>query len=104
MIPRVPAIAVICRDAPGSAGPREAQLAAHFAHVEAVLDQILVAGPLKDVDGNLVGSLLILATDDEAEARRIMETDPYFAAGVWAEIRYDTLIPAAGRWLGGTIW
>jgi uncharacterized protein YciI len=104
MIARVPAIAVTCRDAVGSAAPRERALAAHFAYVETILDRILVAGPLKDDGGALVGSLLILATEDEAEARQIIETDPYFAAGVWAEIRYDLFIPAAGRWLGGTIW
>lgn len=98
-------IVVIARDAPGSAAPRQAQLAAHLAHVETVIDRILVAGPLRDpAGGAIVGSLLVLDVADEAAARAFMAADPYHAAGVWSSLECTVFSGAAGTWVGGVTW
>ncbi len=92
-----------CHDAPGSAGPRDAELAAHLAHVEAHIGRYAVAGPLKRGDAT-IGSLLVLKAENEADARAFLEADPYFAAGVWREIEVEELSAAAGDWVGGAAW
>jgi uncharacterized protein len=96
--------AIVSHDAPGSAGPRAEARAAHFAHIETILDRVAVAGPLKDSDGNIVGSLVVLKCDSADEAEAILKSDPYFAAGVWARWDIHPFLPAAGEWIGGKIW
>ena len=51
-----------------------------------------------------IGSLYVLQTTDETEARQIVENDPYFKAGAFAEGRYQRFLPAAGHYIGGKIW
>jgi uncharacterized protein YciI len=96
--------AIICWDAANAAALRDTALAAHFAHVEAILDKITIAGPLKDAAGNFTGSLLIVTAEDETGARAILEADPYFTAGVWERFEIHDFLPAAGEWIGGKIW
>lgn len=95
--------AFLCRDGANGASLRERLLADHLAHIEAVMDNIAVAGPLKEGE-KTVGSLLIIKAEDEAEARRVFEADPYFAAGVWDEVVVDHFLGVAGDWVGGTAW
>jgi len=96
---------VLCRDAPDSAGKRSAETAAHFAYIEAHLEEIYVAGPLFDADGEtVVGSLFVYRTKSSAQARALLEGDPYFKAGVYATTEVLPFLPAAGRYVGGKIW
>lgn len=95
--------ALRCLDGPGSAPLREAALAAHLAHVEAHIGQYAVAGPLKQGE-RTVGSLLVIAARDAAEARARLEADPYFAAGVWNSITCEEFLAVAGDWVGGAAW
>ena len=44
-------VSIYCKDAPGSAGPRQDKLAEHIEHVEAIEDRIKVAGPVMGADG-----------------------------------------------------
>ncbi len=99
--------AVTCIDKPGEETTKARQdlLAVHLEYIETILDQILVAGPLYDDDGEtLVGSLYIYRTGDQAAARALLENDPYFAAGFWAEIRFNPFLAAAGTAVGGKTW
>lgn len=96
--------AILCWDAPDSARLRAAHRDAHFARVEAIMDRIAVAGPLKDASGAFIGSLVIVKAEDEAGARAILEGDPYFIGGVWARWEISAFVPAAGEWIGGKIW
>ena len=98
------AYAIYCRDRPGSLDVRKAATPGHLKNVEDHLDQYLVAGPIKDTDGNIVGSLLILKAIDADDAWGFIERDPYFAAGFWESIEIDEFMPAAGEWIGGKIW
>lgn len=97
--------AIHCRDAAGSAGPRQDKLAEHLAHIETVIDAIRIAGPLLDKDGeNVIGSLLVIEVEDMAAAEVFIESDPYWAAGVWESIDIDPFVGAAGSWAGGVTW
>jgi uncharacterized protein YciI len=99
------AFAVWCVDGKGGAALRSAHLEGHLAHVERHHDRFLVVGPMRrDGAAELVGSLFILAAESEDDARAVMSGDPYVAHGVYAEIIYRRLTPAAGRWMGGVIW
>jgi len=99
-------IAVICTDKPGpEAGETRLRLlAAHLAHVETILPELLVAGPLRDGDGRICGSLLVWKTDSVEEARALMARDPYAAADIWASVEYRAFSGAAGDWVGGAAW
>lgn len=91
-------------DTPGSAEHRSTQQAAHFAHVETILDKIALAGPLRDADGQSIGSLFVLKVATAEEAEMLFRADPYFKAGVWERWEIHPFLPAAGEWIGGKIW
>jgi uncharacterized protein YciI len=92
-----------CLDGEGSAPVRGRALAGHLAHVEANIGDYAVAGPLKEGE-RTIGSLLVIKADDAAEARALLEADPYFAAGVWASITCEEFSAVAGDWVGGATW
>ena len=96
--------AIVARDKPGAAAVRMERLKQHLAHIEEHLDRLAVAGPLRDEDGAFVGSLLIVKADSEAEARALLEADPYFQAGIWADITVCAFGAVAGDWVGGKTW
>lgn len=100
----MPLFVVIARDGPDGACKRAEAREAHFAHIETILDKVAMAGPLKDEAGAFVGSLVILDVADAAAARAVLESDPYFKAGVWAETEIHPFVAAAGTWIGGKTW
>lgn len=97
--------AVWCADGPRAGDLRKAHLAGHLDYVERHHDRYLVAGPLRrDGETRLAGSLLIIVADSESDARTFLNGDPYVSEGVFAEMTYRKMTPAAGRWMGGVIW
>jgi uncharacterized protein YciI len=96
--------AVMTQDQPEGAALRGQHMAAHLAHVEANMARLAVAGPLRDADGAVCGSLLVVHGEDEADVRAFMAQDPYFAAGVWAQIDVRAFNAVAGDWVGGRAW
>jgi len=99
------AYVVVCRDGPNAATARAAQTQAHLRYIETVLGDLNVAGPLFDASGReTVGSLYVLQTRSLARAREIIENDPFYKAGAFASVEYFPHLPAAGRYIGGTIW
>lgn len=98
-------VVILAHDAADAAARRAAANEAHLAYIERVLDTVLVAGPLYGRDGReIVGSLYVLDVKSVEAAQAFIEADPFFAAGVWADIQYFPHLPAAGGWIGGTIW
>ena len=96
---------VIGYDAPGSAPIRNAQLEAHLDYVEQRCNDYLVCGPLKPPgETELIGSYFLLAADSEADARAMVEGDPYVAHGVYQRIDVKEAVASAGRLMGGVIW
>jgi uncharacterized protein len=100
----MPLFAVIAKDLPDAHDRRMAARPDHFAYVETIQDRIAVAGPLRTPDGGFAGSILIYDAADEAEARGLLEADPYFKAGIWHEPELHPFTAAIGIWVGGKIW
>lgn len=98
-------VLVFARDVADSAPRRAAANAEHMAYIDSIVERILVAGPKYDSEGlRIVGSVYVLAVQDEDEARALVEADPFHAAGVWASVEYFPFLPAAGDWIQGVIW
>lgn len=96
---------VIARDAPGSAELRDRELDAHLEYVEKRCDQYLICGPMREPgEDTPVGSFFLLAAENEAAARALIEGDPYVAAGTYASIEVKSAVASAGRFIGGVIW
>ena len=97
----------LCRDDPRKdcAGLRAREKARHFAYIESILEHLLVAGPLSCSPGaDFDGSLFLYMVETEAQARRLLENDPYYRAGIYADVQFRYFVPAAGAWTGGTVW
>jgi uncharacterized protein len=82
----MPYFAIHCIDKPDSQALRAETRPAHLAHVESVMDRVVVAGPLLDMDGQPMGSLLILDFADRKEAIEFAAADPYAQAGLFASV------------------
>jgi uncharacterized protein len=91
-------------DGPGGPDKRTSLIAEHLAHVEANIDRYFVAGPLKDVAGQTVGSLLVVEAADEADATAFLAQDPYAGAGLWDRIAVSAFMAVAGTSVGGAAW
>lgn len=98
--------AVWCEDSPEAAAEiRTRALDGHLAHIEANHERYLVAGPFRNGDcERITGSFFVIVARDEADARALMEGDPYISGGLYATVTYRRVTPAAGRWMGGVIW
>ncbi len=91
--------AVICIDAEGSAPLREKHMDAHLAHIKNITDKIAVAGPCPpDEEHENGASLFVLEVSSLAEARQIVEADPYNKAGIWKSIIVRDFKAVVGAW------
>lgn len=80
--------------APDAVERRQPVRAQHLAGVQRLADagRLLLAGAYDD----LSASLLILAVDSEAEARRVVHDDVYWESGVWTDVdirRLNRVVP-----------
>ena len=82
----MPHYAIHCIDKPDSTELRAATRPEHLAHVDGVADQVLVAGPLLDLDGKPMGSLLIIDFPERKDAVAFAAADPYALAGLFASV------------------
>lgn len=79
----MPYFAIHCIDKPDSSELRIANRPAHLAHITALGDAVLVAGPLLRPDGRAMGSLMIIDFDDREAAIAFAAADPYHKAGLF---------------------
>jgi len=94
-----------CKDHPGVRQLRQKHTPAHLDYVETILDRILVAGPLIDTQsGDYNASFLVYQAETQQEALKLLHDDPYYIAGIFAEVHCQQFLPAAGTWIGGKIW
>ncbi len=91
-------------DGPDGAEIRLRLIGAHLAHVEAHIDRYFVAGPLKNAEGQTIGSMLVVEAADEADARAFLDADPYAGAGLWSQIHVAAFAAVAGTSVGGAAW
>ncbi|MFC3712260.1 YciI family protein [Sphingoaurantiacus capsulatus] len=82
----MPHFAIHCIDKPDSVELRIATRADHLAHLESVIDDVLVAGPLLDLEGKPIGSLLIIDFAERKDAVAFAAADPYALAGLFASV------------------
>ena len=91
-------------DHPGehAAKMREELMMGHLTHIESILDQVVIAGPMFANDGKtVVGSLLIYKTADKEQALANLKADPYYEAGIWDKISINVFRGALGDAVGG---
>jgi uncharacterized protein len=98
------AYAIFAWDAPDGTVRRAEQREPHFAHMEAVMDHIRIAGPLYAGDGRIIGSMFVVMADSAADAEALLRTDPFCSGGVWERWEVHRYLPAAGTWIGGKTW
>jgi uncharacterized protein YciI len=96
--------AILAWDSEQGAAKRAEHRAAHFAHIETVMEKIALAGPLKDDDGNFVGSMVVAHVPNRDAAEALLRSDPYFAGGVWEKWEIFPFLAAAGQWVGRKTW
>lgn len=88
---------VVCRDAAGAGEKRTRLLDEHLRYVVSVESRYRVAGVLLAADQkSVVGSAVVVEAQDPADARRVITDDPYFPAGVWAQIEVMPYLVAFG--------
>jgi hypothetical protein len=102
--PRRTLFLVTCHDAPASSGPREQHMREHLAHIERNLGRYVVAGPAIDADGRIDGSILVIDAADEADARALIESDPYWLHGAWSRVDIRGFRGVCGSVVGGITW
>ena len=78
-------IAIIAYDKPNSLQLRFAHREAHLAYA-AEIGATDIVGPFLDADGQMCGSLIILAYDDMKDAQAWSANDPYAKAGLFASV------------------
>jgi hypothetical protein len=66
---------------------RAATRAAHLVYLRSYTPRILAAGGFLNDDGSVgKGGMIILDTDDRAEAEQLIANDPFNIAGVFASV------------------
>ena len=79
--------AIQTKDKPGSAHVRAQARPAHLEYLTANQHKLLAAGALIDDDGSGGhGGILIVDTEDRAEAERFIAEDPFTKAGLFEQV------------------
>ena len=79
--------AIQTKDKPDHGNLRAELRDAHIAYLNANLDKLLAAGAVIDDDGTGGhGGILIVATDDRAEAEAFAADDPFTKAGLFESV------------------
>ena len=76
-----------CIDKPGHGEVRAGARPAHLEYMKNAANKLLVAGPTLAEDGEgMTGSLIIIETEDRAEAEAFTRDDPYTQAGLFESV------------------
>ncbi|MCG8595411.1 MAG: YciI family protein [Kiloniellales bacterium] len=79
--------AIITVDKPNSLGLRNQTRAEHLAYLEANKEKLLAAGAKIDDEGEGgYGGVILVDTEDRAEAEAFIQNDPFTKAGLFAGI------------------
>ena len=79
-----------------AAAIRQAQKEPHFAYLRENRERIRFAGALRTAPGQAPeGGLWVFEAESRAEVEEIIAADPYFRAGLSAEVRICTWGPPA---------
>jgi uncharacterized protein len=79
--------AVICTDKPASLGIRKANRPEHVEYLQGLGDQLVLAGPFTEPDGETMnGSLIVIEAASLQAAKEIAAGDPFAKAGLFASV------------------
>ena len=79
--------AIITIDKPNSLGLRNRTRVEHLAYLEANKDKLLAAGAKIDDDGEGgYGGVILVDTEERAEAEAFIQNDPFTKAGLFSGI------------------
>lgn len=93
----MPLYCLYCLDNPlDGAARRAAARPAHLQWAGELGQALVMAGPLLNETGAMIGSVFLLNAQTRAEALQIHASDPYSLAGVFAEVRLNETRWAAG--------
>jgi uncharacterized protein len=74
-------------DKPDHGHVRKANMDAHIAYLRTNPIKLVLAGPLLNVDGAPVGSMLVVEAEDLGEVTRFTKEDPYTKAGLFGVVQ-----------------
>ena len=77
---------IYCLDKPGHEAVRAQARDVHLDYLKGFADQVIVAGPLLNEDGGMIGSLLLMSFASRAEAEAFVAGDPYGKAGLFQSV------------------
>jgi len=97
----MPLYLALLRDSGDATERRQTHLVAHAKHIAQVHQAIAIAGPLRDQQAKIVGSMFVLDLPDLAAVHAWLAKDPYALADIWQTPEVLALTPAAGAWIGG---
>jgi uncharacterized protein YciI len=78
--------AIIVHDKPGSGPLRSEMRQPHLDYWGQVGEKLVFGGPLLGEDDAPCGGILIVEAADEAEARALLDKDPFVVSGLFASI------------------
>lgn len=93
----MPLFAIHCLDKPGSQELRQATRTEHLSYLSGFDGAVAIAGPLLDLEGQPMGSLLIVDLADRRAAYQFAAQDPYSLAGLFATVsitEFRKVLPA----------
>lgn len=75
-----------CKDKPGSLQVRLDTRAEHLAYIGQYQDNLIMAGPFLSPEGDMIGSMLIMAFDTYADVATFCANDPYALVGLFDSV------------------
>ncbi len=96
----MPLFAIHCLDKPESGALRAQTRTSHLAYLAGLASRIFTAGPLLDLAGTPMGSLLIVDCVDRRAAYQFAADDPYSLAGLFQSVAitaWRQVYPADGQ-------
>lgn len=79
--------AILFEDDPAKADVRPKLMPQHLAFLKENGDRILTAGPLIDDSGAGAGGLWLVEAADAADARKLVEKDPFWPTGLRKSVK-----------------
>ena len=96
---------VIRYDAPNGGERRKDSMQAHMDWSRENVGRFKVGGAIRpDADSPAVGSVAIVKATSVADARALMEADPFDKVGVYKSTEVLHYRAGMGDWLGGVKW
>lgn len=89
--------AIYCVDKPNSLELRMATREAHLAYIGGFRDQLRLAGPMLNENGDMAGSIILVEMETLAEAQALAAGDPYNQAGLFERVDVTAFRPSLGK-------